>query len=166
MALLLPCTFVFNSLPRFFWESFWVLLVVKPLKDILWALLWALKAFMVEFHGFCIYISRRRHPYIESLLTLWYHTTSNNTRRVVLTESGEPKLSAHHTSIIAWPSIVDNSPPCLIEANLHTTLPHTHCAAISCNQSHITIVTENCKKIICAFSAALAKRLLEQSILH
>ena len=34
-------TFVFNSLPRCFWKSLWVLLVVKSLEDIHWALLCA-----------------------------------------------------------------------------------------------------------------------------
>ena len=75
MPLLLPCTFVLNSLPRCFWESLRVLLVVKSLEDIWWALLWAKNAFLVEFHGFClsiVYIARPHHPYIGSLPTLWW----------------------------------------------------------------------------------------------
>ena len=74
MALLLAHTFVFSCLPRGFWPLVWVLLITKALKEEAWALKEAFSVFVVKLYGFCLsiaYIARRRHPYIESLPTLW-----------------------------------------------------------------------------------------------
>jgi len=76
MAVLLPHTFAFSCLPRGFWALVWVLLIIKALNDEDQVLKWA----------FSISVARRRHPYIESLPTLWRLSdtcTSRNVKRIV-----------------------------------------------------------------------------------
>ena len=69
---LIPHTFVFSCHPHGFWPLIEVLLITKALKEEAWALKYAFSVFVVKLYGFCLsipYIARRRHPYIESLLT-------------------------------------------------------------------------------------------------
>ena len=98
MALLLPHTFAFSYLPHSFWGLIWVLLIMKAVSMMKTRRLNKLfSVFVVKLYGFCLsiaYIAHWRHPYIESLPTLWYFPMFDIPYLIVRRACAAPGLSS------------------------------------------------------------------------